>query len=240
MDFTHLIPQIKSAQASFCEALGSQSVVAVCGNRPLLSLFIAGSACPGVLLGAATCEADGLALVKAKRPDLLLCTEHLEYGRGATLVRQSKTLPAAPKTLIICDSQAPEVVKWIMESGCDGIVWSRSMDAESVAAAVRTVGGGGVYIDPQLARLWRSSNGDNGWPAWQLTNRELQVLRLIVQGCSNRETSLELHLGINTIKTHIVQILAKLGVRDRTQAAVQAIALKLVPCPPIRPRPYHL
>ena len=237
MDFTHLIPRIKRAQVSFCKALGDRSVVAVCGNRSLLSLFIAGAACPDMLLGAATCEADGLALVKAKQPDLLLCTDQLEDGQGTALVRQSKRLPAAPKVLIICDSPSPDAVKWVMASGCDGIFWSRSIDTESFATAIRTVDRGGVYLDPQLARLWCRFTGNSGWAGQQLTSRELEVLRLVVQGCSNREISLELHLGINTVKTHLVQVFEKLGVRDRTQAAVQAIALQLVPCPPVRPGP---
>ena len=237
MDFTHLIPRIKCAQASFCKALGDRSVVVVCGNRSMLSLFIAGSTCPDALLGAATCEANGLALVKAKRPDLLLCTEHLEDGQGTALVRQSKMLPAAPKVLIVCDSQTPDAVKWVMGSGCDGIFWSRSIDTGTFAEAIRIVDRGGVYVDPQLARLWCSFTGNSGWAGQQLTSRELEVLRLVVQGCSNREISLALHLGINTVKTHLAQVFEKLGVRDRTQAAVQAIALQLVPCPPVRPRP---
>ena len=151
------------------------------------------------------------------------------------LISQAKRLPAAPKILLICSLFDSQYLKEAVEADCDGILGTGSADAGTIVQALRVIQRGGLYRDPAVTR--RSQN-DHGFSSPQrdhkLTARERQVLQLIVHGCSNREIGEKLYLGISTVKTHVGQLLDKLGTRDRTQAAVQAIALGLVPWPSAR------
>ena len=192
------------------------SVVVVCGRRDILSLVSIVSA-----------------LIQSGQPRFLICIEPLVEGDGLALVRQAKRLSATPKTLLICNDPDSRFSREIVHAHCDGILGISSAEAGTVLQALTAVlSGGPQQRDPAVTT--GSGNGC-GFSApqqdHQLTAREQQVLQLIVQGHSNREISETLHLGLSTVKTHVGQLLDKMGARDRTQAAVQALALGLVPWP---------
>jgi len=93
---------------------------------------------------------------------------------------------------------------------------------QEIIAAVRTVAGGGTVFDPDVtAAVAEGVRSDDALV--QLTERELEVLKLIAAGLSNQEIGDALYIGVKTVKTHVSNILAKLGVYDRTQAAVFAL-----------------
>ncbi|HBP53996.1 MAG TPA: DNA-binding response regulator [Synechococcus sp. UBA8638] len=212
------------------------SVVVVCGRQDILGLvsIISVALFPEPLaLELSTCATHGLALIRSRRPQLLVCIEPLVVeGDTLALISQAKRLPAAPKTVLICNLPDSQFSREIAEACCDGILGINSADAGTVVQVLRVVLNGGRYRDPALTTEPRTPHGDRGSQQdHKLTARERQVLQLIVQGHSNREIGENLHLEISTVKTHVGQLLDKLGARDRTQAAVQAIALRLVPWP---------
>jgi DNA-binding NarL/FixJ family response regulator len=97
-----------------------------------------------------------------------------------------------------------------------------------LADALRTVHAGGSPLHPQVAATVMASVGPHDGPQPSLTPREREVLRLIARGLSNRLIARELTLAEKTVKTHVSSILAKLGVADRTQAALYAVRSGLV------------
>ena len=114
-----------------------------------------------------------------------------------------------------------------LESGAAGYLLKNSQPAE-LARAVRAAQAGEAIIDPTAAaRLVNALSGEDrrsGAPGLdQLTNREREVLSLIAQGRANKRIALELGISEKTVKAHVGHVLAKLGVADRTQAAVLAV-----------------
>jgi len=212
------------------------SVVVVCGRQDILGLvsIISIALLPETMnLELSTCATHGLALIRSRQPQLLVCIEPLAVeGDTLALICQAKRLPAAPKALLICNLLDSQLSRDIVEACCDGILGINSADAGTIAHALRVVLNGGKYRYPAGTTGPGNPHGFSGPQRdYKLTVREQQVLQLIVQGYSNREISEKLYLGLSTVKTHVGQLLDKLGARDRTQAAVQAIALKLVPWP---------
>lgn len=211
------------------------SMVVVCDRQDILSLVLMSSVVlfpQALTLELSTCATHGLALIRARQPQLLVCIEPLVEGDTLALISQAKRLPAAPKVLLICDSSDSQFSGVTVETCCDGILGVNSADAGTIFQALRVVLGGDSYRDHAVTTASQNSNGFN-WPQQdcKLTARERQVLQLIVQGYSNQEISQQLHLGPSTVKTHVSHLLDKLDARDRTQAAVRAIALRLVPWP---------
>lgn len=212
------------------------SVVVVCGRQDILGLvsIISVALFPEPLaLELSTCATHGLALIRSRQPQLLVCIEPLVVeGDTLALISQAKRLPTPPKAVLICNLLDSQLTREIAEAYCDGILGINSADAGAIVQALRVVLSGGRYRDPAVTTGQRNTHGFSGPQRdYKLTAREQQVLQLIVQGYSNREIGEKLHLGISTVKTHVGQLLDKLGARDRTQAAVQAIALRLVPWP---------
>ncbi|KKZ12618.1 MAG: hypothetical protein TE42_03975 [Candidatus Synechococcus spongiarum SP3] len=221
------------------EPLAGTSMVVVCDRQDILSLVLISSVVlfPQALnLELSTCATHGLALIRTKQPQLLVCIEPLVEGDTLALVSQAKRLPAAPKILLICNSSDSQFPDMVMEACCDGILGANSADAGTIFQALRVVLGGDTYRDHPVTTASQNGAGLNRFQGdCKLTARERQVLQLIVRGYSNQEISRQLHLGPSTVKTHVSHLLDKLDARDRTQAAVRAIALRLVPWPSVEP-----
>lgn len=214
------------------------SVVVVCGRQDILGLvsIISIALLPEAMnLELSTCATHGMALIRSRQPRLLVCIEPLAVeGDTLALISQAKGLPAAPKALLICNLLNSQFSQDFVGAYCDGILGIHSADAGTIVQALRIVLSGGKYRDPAVTTgPWNPHGFSGPQRDYKLTTRERQVLQLIVQGYSNREISEKLHLGLSTVKTHVGQLLDKLGARDRTQAAVQAIALRLVPWPSV-------
>ena len=106
----------------------------------------------------------------------------------------------------------------------------KNAEPQEVVRAVRTAHAGGTLLDPVVAaRLVETlATDERGDPIERLTPREREVLVLIARGYANKRIALELGLAEKTVKTHVGHVLAKLGVSDRTQAAVWAVRAGLV------------
>ena len=124
-----------------------------------------------------------------------------------------------------------EKVTATLEAGASGYVLKDS-EAEEVAAALRAAYAGEVHLDPAVARLlaqrMRAKKSGEDQPIEPLTEREKDVMRLLGQGMSNKEIGAALFITERTARTYVSNILGKLGLASRTQAALWAVEHKLV------------
>jgi DNA-binding NarL/FixJ family response regulator len=122
-----------------------------------------------------------------------------------------------------------ELVRGALQAGASGYVL-KDADTDQVAAAVRAAHRGELQLDPAVARRLLSSLGapPRGQAKADLTTREVEVLRLVGAGAPNKEIALELAISERTARTHVSNILGKLGLASRTQAALWAVREGLV------------
>ena len=156
------------------------------------------------------------------RPDVILLDLKMPGGDGVTALRALKSGPAPvpARVLVITSFTDPMAVLPAVRAGAAGYVY-KDVDPPALAAAIRAVHAGHVLLHPDVARLL--SDGGPAPEAAQLTARERDVLAEMAKGRSNREIARELGLAEKTVKVHVSAIFAKLGVQDRTQAALYAV-----------------
>jgi DNA-binding NarL/FixJ family response regulator len=169
---------------------------------------------------------DGEAAVAAAeelRPDVVLLDLKMPGADGVAALRGLRESGNPARVLIITSFTEPAAVLPAVRAGAAGYVY-KDVDPPALAAAIRAVHAGHVLLHPDVARLLAA--GETA-PA-HLTPRELDVLAGIAQGRANREIARDLGLAEKTVKTHVSAILTKLGVQDRTQAALYAVRTGLV------------
>jgi DNA-binding NarL/FixJ family response regulator len=176
--------------------------------------------------------ADGTEVVDAVRstaPDAVVMDVRMPRLNGAEATRQLRNAyPTAPPVLILTTFQDDEVLSAALRAGAAGFLL-KDAPGEDIIRAVRTVADGGAYLDPAVtARVllaYRESSApgpDSSARLEELTQRELEVLRLVGRGLSNDEIAEQLVIGEGTVKTHVGRIFDKLAVRDRAAAIVLA------------------
>lgn len=165
------------------------------------------------------------------KPDLIVMDIGLPRLDGIAATKQIKEkLPNVHVVMLTSHTQSTEVVA-ALSSGADAYcVKGASLDR--LLAAIDAAKDGATYLDPQIARLvlgnLKAPVAQQNLNISHLSERELEVLKLIVEGKSNNEIAEELYLSTNTIKTHVRGIMNKLAVDDRVQAAVVALRSGLV------------
>ena len=174
--------------------------------------------------------------MQQQRASLLLCSDQLEQGDGGRLVAAVKALPQAPNTLmIVSQPRRLSVIRTALEASCDGLCLEAKVGQGTVLQALTTVSQGAVYVDRALNGTYRQlCSGLEDQPLAPLSRRELEVLQLVTSGTPNPEIAATLQIGLETVKTHMRQILQKLQARDRTHAAVKGLWLGLVEWPESR------
>ncbi|WP_327120913.1 response regulator transcription factor [Streptomyces sp. NBC_01341] len=173
--------------------------------------------------------ADGAAvipLVSRLRPDVVAMDVRMPLMDGIEATRLVlRTVPDPPKILVVTTFENDEYVYEALRAGADGFLLKRARPSE-IAHAVRLVAEGESLLFPaavrQLAAEYGSSKARERMHRAALTDREAAVLRHMARGQSNAEIAAELVVGVETVKTHVSAILAKLGARDRTQAVIAA------------------
>lgn len=168
---------------------------------------------------------DGQEAIQAHRtykPDITLMDLRLpKIGGADAIVRIRQENPAA-RIIVLTTFDGDEDIFRALQAGAKGYLL-KGMDASELTEAIRTVYAGKSKIPAFVAEKLA---GRMGGPA--LTTRELEVLKRIVAGRSNKEIGADLHISEATVKTHINSILGKLGVSDRTQAATSALQRGIV------------
>lgn len=169
---------------------------------------------------------DGDAAVAAAdelHPDVVLLDLKMPGADGVAALRGLRESGNPARVLVITSFTEPAAVLPAVRAGAAGYVY-KDVDPPALAAAIRAVHAGHVLLHPDVARLLAAGEA----PSAHLTPRERDVLAGIARGRANREIARDLGLAEKTVKTHVSAILTKLGVQDRTQAALYAVRTGLV------------
>ncbi len=233
MDFTPLLPQIRKNQARAGKLLGNARVVLCLGSRALVSFAVGAAREPEQILGAATTESEGLALVGSLRPDLLFASDRLEEGCGISLVVAVKRLHPQTRTLLLVSQEHRHGrLRQAIEACCEGVLLESRIGLGSELTAIRSVCSGGIYIDRQLGAACREGLGSPSRGLLHaLSAREIEVLQRVVEGETNHQIAERLIISVDTVKTHMRNVLMKLQARDRAHAAVIGVQRGLVDWP---------
>lgn len=176
-----------------------------------------------IVAGEAADGPAALELVERTEPDVVLLDMVLPGMDGVAVLQELRERGLPVKVLVVT-SFSDRLVP-AMKAGARGYL-SKDVDPNALVAAVRSVHAGHLLLEPDVAAtLLGAPTG--GVPA--LTARERDVLALIADGRSNREIARALIVAEKTVKTHVSSILMKLGLADRTQAALHAVRTGLVP-----------
>lgn len=214
-----------------CEAHLAKSRVVVCmGDRLTLTSFCMASPIQPSLVGAATTEEEGLAMVRSTKPDVVIASEDLEIGYGIRLVETIKSNNPNIRLLIFLRRESQDVVQEAISAGADGVMFVSSLgtgEGDFIQALSNTTNGG-VYFPAAVRQAMVSPNKTKPDLIEPLSERELEVINCITQGMKNSEIAQTLFISVETVKNHVSTVIQKLGVRDRTQAAVFALTHGLV------------
>ncbi len=208
------------------------------------------------VVGEAANAADGIRLLKTLHPDIAIVDIGLPDKDGIELTREIKALATGEegvKVLILTLRDNKEAVLAAFAAGADSYCM-KDIKFDNLPEAVRVTYNGNAWIDPAIARIvlqqaqqnplkmemtaetkppmqnseTTTSADEDLIDPYTLTERELEVLQLIVEGCSNAVIAERLYITVGTVKTHVRNILNKLCADDRTQAAVRALRSGLV------------
>ena len=166
--------------------------------------------------------AEALALCERELPDLVLMDLRLPGGGGVRATLAIRQRWPATRVLIVTTYDGDEDIYRALQAGASGCVLKDLTSAELIAA-VRAAHRGEKVLPPAVAARQRDR-----FRRKDLSSRELHVLRHLVNGLSNKEISRTLAIGEESVKTHLSGIFLKLGVSDRTQAAIEAVRQGIV------------
>ncbi|GAA3479827.1 MULTISPECIES: response regulator transcription factor [Streptomyces] len=176
------------------------------------------------VVGEAADGAEGVARSEELRPDVVLMDIKMPGTDGIEALRKLRELDNPAKVLIVTSFTEQRTVVPALRAGASGYVY-KDVDPEALAGAIRSVHAGHVLLQPEVAGalLAQEDSGTGTGRGSTLTEREREVLGLIADGRSNREIARALVLSEKTVKTHVSNILMKLDLADRTQAALWAV-----------------
>ncbi|MGB5967447.1 MAG: response regulator transcription factor [Spirulinaceae cyanobacterium] len=209
------------------------------------------------VVGDAANASEGLQILEATQPDVAIIDIGLPDRDGIELTQQLKQAQgglkeAKTKVLILTMHKNEDSVLAAFAAGADSYS-IKDISVENLIQAIELTNEGNSWIDPTIARVVLKQarhnrpgtnvvvNGEDSQrikgiepeyeqvlETYPLTNRELEILELIVAGCSNAQIAEKLFITVGTVKTHVRNILSKLCADDRTQAAVRALRSGLV------------
>jgi DNA-binding NarL/FixJ family response regulator len=204
------------------------------GLRTLLSvesdLSIVGEAADGVA---------GLRVARQALPDVALIDARMPVRDGIALIDDLRVELPMVACLLLTTFEEDEYVYGALRAGARGHLL-KDADPDHIVSALRRVAGGEIVLGQSAVatlardvRAGRFSGPVSQAPTEPLTTREFEVAELVARGASNREIAVRLHLTEGTVKNHVSGALRKLGLRDRTQLALQ-VASGLAASPPER------
>ncbi|MFI8102742.1 response regulator [Streptomyces sp. NPDC101118] len=187
------------------------------------------------VVGEAVDGREAITQVAALRPDVVLMDIRMPVLNGLEATREIVAADADAKVLVLTTFDLDEYVYQALRAGASGFLL-KDASARQLADGVRVVASGEALLAPsvtkrliaEFSKLAESPKVGDRTQVGELTDRETEVLILIAQGLSNAEIAERLVIAESTIKTHVSRILVKLGLRDRTQAAVFAYEARLV------------
>jgi DNA-binding NarL/FixJ family response regulator len=182
------------------------------------------------IVGEADNGLTGVELAAQLTPDVVLMDLVMPQLDGISAIARIKAAQPDVQVVALTSFIEEEKVIAALEAGASGFIL-KDAEADDVAAAIRAAHNDEVHLDPAAARIL--ANGmrtRSAAPATEpLTERELEVLALVGRGRSNKEIASDLGITERTARTHVSNILGKLGLASRTQAALYAVERHLVP-----------
>ena len=186
------------------------------------------------VVGEAADGREAVARAQEQRPDVVLMDIRMPGMDGLEATRRLMTTQNPPRVLMLTTFDLDEYVYDALRVGASGFLL-KDVRPEQLADAVRAVATGDTLLAPAITRrlveqyLRRPPPGSRApLGLGELTDRELDVLRLVARGKSNQQIAGTLFLGESTVKTHLTHLFAKLGLRDRAQAVVLAYESGLI------------
>ncbi len=184
------------------------------------------------IVGEAETGREALALAERFRPDVVLMDIYMPEGDGLQTAAHIRASLPDTAIIMLTASELDEHVYRAVQLGAAGYLL-KSLDAGELFGMLEGVAQGEVSLTRAMAaRLLRELGCDEAEDCDSpepLTEREIDVLKLIAQGASNPQIASELHITVNTVKVHVRNIMAKLQVENRTQAAAYALQSGLLP-----------
>jgi DNA-binding NarL/FixJ family response regulator len=186
------------------------------------------------VVGEAVNGREAVSRAAELEPDVILMDVRMPVLDGLQATREITALGGAPRVLVLTTFDLDDYVYQALRWGASGFLL-KDASAGELADAVRVVAAGDALLAPGVTRRLIAEFARLGAPRGpsrdqlrQLTEREAEVLALVARGLSNAEIAARLVVAEQTVKTHVSRILAKLGLRDRTQAVVLAYETGLV------------
>ncbi|PRI12438.1 response regulator [Leucobacter massiliensis] len=219
--------------------------VVVADDHPIVRTGIAGlldTEPDFEVVGEAASGEEAIALAAETAPHVVLMDLRMPGMGGVEATRRivRSGHASAPRVLVFTTYEDDDQILAAIEAGASGYL-VKAAPAEEVAAGVRAVVAGQTVLAPSvavaLAQAARGGVGDPGAaadtgaapdPVPNLTPREREILTLVAQGLSNPQIAARLFIGESTVKTHLLHVFEKLGVSDRTRAAIRALELRLI------------
>jgi DNA-binding NarL/FixJ family response regulator len=198
--------------------------IAIADDHPLMRDALAsaiGSVVPGAkFIEAGTLDATLVLVAQTPGPDLLLMDLHMPGADGLSGVRAVRArAPQVPLAVVSADDD-PAAVRTTLALGVAGFI-PKTESPAVIASAVRLILAGGVYVPPRLIdhvpSAAKASEAHSG-----LTGRQLEVVRLLARGMSNKAIARELDVSEGTVKVHLLAVFRALNVRNRTSAVLAA------------------
>lgn len=186
------------------------------------------------IIGEAATGTSGVAAAKELNPNLILMDIGLPDIDG---IQATKLIKQAidTKVIVITSHERSEDLNAALMAGADAYCL-KGISKEQLSNCVYSVMEGATWVDPKmsvhlaslLTKSKSSKPADSRTSNWNLSEREIEILKLLVAGGSNQQMAEQLYLSVETIKTHMRHIMEKLQVADRTQAAVKALVEGIV------------
>jgi two-component system NarL family response regulator len=165
---------------------------------------------------------DAVALAARAHPDVILLDLRMPDCGGVETARRLTLLDPAPRIIMLSSFGSEEDIYQALQAGVHGYILKDS-GSDELLEAIRKVFGGGIWIPPHLAARY-----DDRVSRSELTQREMETLRCIFEGMTNKEIAHHLNVAENTVKNHVNNLMFKLGAKDRTQATHVALVRGLL------------
>lgn len=183
-----------------------------------------------VIAGEAEDGAETIERVPLAEVDVLLLDVRMPKKSGVDVLRELSAANALPPTLVLTTFDDTTVVLDAIRAGARGFLL-KDISYQQLMSAIRAIAAGGTVFQPAITqRLLRAAGtpAHDAMPIEELTARELEVVRLMAGGYSNKEIAHALGTAEGTIKNQVSSILSKFGVRDRTRAVLKALEARLL------------
>ncbi|MGR3763448.1 response regulator transcription factor [Rossellomorea sp. NS-SX7] len=173
-------------------------------------------------LGEAKSGNEAVQLAKVYKPDVILMDLLMDDGNGIEATEKILTYHGSCKIIILTSYYDDEKVFPSIEAGAHSYLLKTASAEEVTSAIYKAVKGESVIASKVADKMMTRFRPQERKPHEDLTAREFEVLKCLGEGMTNQEISGTLYIGVKTVKTHVSNILSKLGVADRTQAAIYA------------------